>query len=72
MISPMVEQLATDYEGRAIVLKLNADENPETTARFGVRNIPTILFLEGGQLVDKHVGFVSKGVLEQKLLTHLS
>ena len=72
MISPMVEQLARDYEGRAIVVKLNADDNPETTARFGVRNLPTIRYLKGGQLVDRQVGFVPKSLLEKKLLAHLS
>lgn len=72
MISPMVEQLARDYEGRAIVVKLNADENSETIARFVVRNLPTILYLKGGQMVDRQVGFVPKTVLEKKLLAHMS
>lgn len=67
MIGPLVEELAGDYEGKAIVAKLNVDENPETTARFGVRSIPTLLVFKGGQIVDKQIGAVPKSVLAQKL-----
>lgn len=67
MIGPVVEELATDYEGQAIVAKLNVDENPETTARFGVRSIPTLLVFKNGQVVDKQVGAVPKSVLASKL-----
>ena len=67
MIGPMVEELANDYEGKAVVAKLNVDENPETTAKFGVRNIPTLLVFKNGQIVDKQIGAVPKSVLAQKL-----
>jgi thioredoxin 1 len=67
MIGPVVEELAGDYDGRAVVAKLNVDENPETTAKFGVRSIPTLLVFKGGQIVDKQVGAVPKSVLNQKL-----
>jgi len=67
MIGPVVEELAKDYEGKAVVAKLNVDENPEVTARFGVRSIPTLLVFKGGQIVDKQVGAVPKSVLAQKL-----
>jgi thioredoxin 1 len=67
MIGPLVEELANDYEGKAVVAKLNVDENPEVTARFGVRNIPTLLVFKNGQVVDKQVGAVPKSVLAQKL-----
>lgn len=67
MIGPVVEELAGDYEGRAVVAKINVDENPETTAKFGVRSIPTLLVFKGGQVVDKQVGAVPKSVLNQKL-----
>jgi thioredoxin 1 len=67
MIGPLVEELAGDYEGKAIVAKLNVDENPETTARFGVRSIPTLLVFKGGEIVDKQIGAVPKSVLAQKL-----
>lgn len=67
MIGPVVEELATDYEGKAVVAKLNVDENPQITARFGVRSIPTLLVFKNGQVVDKQVGAVPKSVLSQKL-----
>ena len=67
MIGPVVEELAGDYEGKAVIGKLNVDENPAVTARFGVRSIPTLLVFKGGQIVDKQVGAVPKSVLSQKL-----
>jgi thioredoxin 1 len=67
MIGPVVEELAGDYDGKAVVGKLNVDENPAVTARFGVRSIPTLLVFKGGQIVDKQVGAVPKSVLNQKL-----
>ncbi|MEQ1588171.1 MAG: thioredoxin [Cyclobacteriaceae bacterium] len=67
MIGPLVEELAGDYEGKAVVAKLNVDENPQVTARFGVRSIPTLLVFKNGQVVDKQVGAVPKSVLSQKL-----
>jgi len=67
MIGPAVEELANDYEGKAIVAKLNVDENPQTTAKFGVRSIPTLLVFRKGQVVDKQVGAVPKSILAQKL-----
>jgi thioredoxin 1 len=67
MIGPVVEELAGDYEGKAVVGKLNVDENPTVTARFGVRSIPTLLVFKDGQVVDKQIGAVPKSVLAQKL-----
>ena len=67
MIGPVVEELAGDYEGKAVIGKLNVDENPNVTARFGIRSIPTLLVFKGGQIVDKQVGAVPKSVLAQKL-----
>ena len=67
MIGPVVEELAADYEGKAVVAKLNVDENPQITARFGVRSIPTLLVFKNGQIVDKQVGAVPKSVLASKL-----
>jgi thioredoxin 1 len=67
MIGPIVEELAGDYDGKAVVAKLNVDENPQTTAKFGVRSIPTLLVFKGGQVVDKQIGAVPKSVLNQKL-----
>jgi thioredoxin 1 len=67
MIGPLVEELAGDYEGRAVVAKLNVDENPSVTARYGVRSIPTLLVFKKGQIVDKQIGAVPKSVLSSKL-----
>ncbi|MBT1702385.1 thioredoxin [Chryseosolibacter indicus] len=67
MIGPVVEELANDYDGKAVIAKLNVDENPNVTARFGIRSIPTLLVFKGGQIVDKQVGAVPKSVLAQKL-----
>ncbi len=67
MIGPLVEELANDYEGKAVIAKLNVDENPQITARFGVRSIPTLLVFKNGQIVDKQVGAVPKSVLAGKL-----
>lgn len=67
MIGPVVEELAGDYEGKAVVGKLDVDSNPEISAKFGIRSIPTLLVFKNGQVVDKQVGAVSKNILAQKL-----
>jgi len=66
MMSPVVELIANDLDGKAIVGKLDIDQNPNTAARFGVRNFPTFLFFKDGKLVDRVIGAVPKSVLEQK------
>lgn len=67
MIGPVVEELAGEYEGKAVIGKVNVDENPAVAAKFGIRSIPTLLVFKGGEIVDKQVGAVPKGVLAQKL-----
>ena len=67
MVGPIVEELAKDYEGKALIGKVNVDDNNEISSRFGIRNIPTILFLKNGEIVDKQVGAVQKAVLAEKL-----
>ncbi|MDR3219681.1 MAG: thioredoxin [Dysgonamonadaceae bacterium] len=67
MIGPIVEELAKEYEGKAIVGKLNVDDNPDTPLDYNIRSIPTILFFKKGELVDKHVGAAQKSLLENKL-----
>ena len=67
MVGPMVEELAKEYEGKAIIGKLDVDNNPAVTAKFGIRNIPTILFFKNGTLADKQVGVAPKATLKQKL-----
>lgn len=67
MVGPVVEEMSKEYEGKAIVGKVNVDNNPGISAKFGIRNIPTILFLKGGEIVDKSVGAVPKSQLTDKL-----
>jgi thioredoxin 1 len=67
MIGPLVEELAKEYEGKAIVGKVNVDSAPGVSARFGIRNIPTVLFFKNGEIADKQVGAVPKNKLEEKL-----
>lgn len=67
MVGPIVEELHNDYEGKAVVGKVNVDNNNEISAKYGIRNIPTILFLKNGEVVDKQVGAVQKSILAEKL-----
>lgn len=67
MIGPVVEELAGEYEGKAVIGKVDVDSNPEVSAKFGVRSIPTLLYFKNGEVVDKQIGAVPKGVLSGKL-----
>ena len=66
MVGPIISELAQDYDGKSVVGKCDVDENDEVAAEFGVRNIPTILFIKNGQVVDKFVGAAPKSVLDEK------
>jgi thioredoxin 1 len=72
MIGPVVEELSKQYEGQALIGKVNVDENPETAIQYGIRSIPTLLIFKNGQVVDKQVGVVPKSVLENKLKAQLA
>ena len=65
-IAPIISELAEEYAGKLVVGKCDVEENDDIAMEFGVRNIPTILFLKGGQLVDKFVGAASKSKIEDK------
>mgnify|MGYP002513947049 FL=1 len=67
MIAPIVDELAAEYEGRVLVAKCDVEECEEAVAKFGVRNIPTVVFVKGGEVVDKHVGAASKDALKAKI-----
>ena len=67
MVAPIIEELAADYDGKAIIGKVDVDNNNEISAKYGIRNIPTILFLKNGEVMDKQVGAVQKAVLAEKL-----
>ena len=66
-IAPTIEELSNEYKGKAIVGKLNVDENPEICEKFGIRNIPTVIFIKNGTVVDKQVGAVPKNTLVSKI-----
>ncbi len=67
MIGPVIEEMSKEYDGKAIIGKVNVDENPGVSAQFGVRNIPTILYIKGGEVADKLVGAAPKAQLTSKL-----
>jgi thioredoxin 1 len=67
MVGPVIDELSNDYEGKAIVGKVNVDNEQEISSRFGIRNIPTILFFKNGEVVDKNVGLSPKKDLARKL-----
>jgi thioredoxin 1 len=67
MVGPIVSELGNDYQDKAVVGKMDVDSNPGTAAKFGIRNIPTILFFKNGEVVDKQVGAVPKTILASKL-----
>lgn len=66
-ISPIIDELATELEGKAVVGKVNVDDNSEIPQNYGIRNIPTLLVFKNGELVDKMVGVVPKGQMIEKL-----
>ena len=66
MVAPVIAELAKEYDGQITVGKCDVEENEELAAQFGIRNIPTILFIKGGQIVDKIVGAQSKAVMDEK------
>lgn len=71
MVGPIVEELSNDFDGKAIVGKVNVDHNPGISSKYGIRNIPTILFFKNGEVVDKSVGAVPKNVLAEKIENQL-
>jgi len=72
MIGPLVEELSNEYDGKAVVGKLNVDENPGVASKYGIRSIPTLLVFKGGEVVDKIVGAVPKTMLAQKIDAQLN
>jgi thioredoxin 1 len=67
MVGPLIEEMHGEYDGKAVIGKVDVDQNPGVSSQFGVRSIPTILFIKNGQVVDKVVGAVPKSTLTQKL-----
>lgn len=67
MIAPKLEQIAKDYEGKVMIAKVNVDNAPMVAGQFGIRSIPTLLFVKGGKIVDQVIGNVPKSELEARV-----
>ena len=63
MVAPILDKLAKEYEGKAVIAKVNTDENPEWAQKFGVQGIPTMLFVSEGKIVHRQVGALPEGML---------
>lgn len=72
MIAPIIEELAGEYAGKAVIGKVDVDENPETSMNYGIRSVPTLLIFKGGQVVDQIIGAVGKEKITSKLAAHLA
>jgi thioredoxin 1 len=70
-IGPTIESLATEYDGKVKVGKLNVDENPNVSMEYGITSIPCVLFIKGGQVVDKQLGAAPKAAFEKKIQAHM-
>ncbi|AZA75333.1 MULTISPECIES: thioredoxin [Chryseobacterium] len=70
-LGPIIEEVATDFEGKALVGKVDVDNNQEISMQYGIRNIPTVLIFKNGEVVDKLVGVTPKEVIAEKLSAHL-
>lgn len=66
-LAPVVDEIAAEYEGKAVVCKCNVDECDEAPMTYGIRSIPTLLFFKGGELVDRHVGVIAKADFAAKI-----
>ena len=67
MVSPIIDELATEYEGKVTIVTMDVDNNNDVVAQFGIRNIPTVLFFKDGKLVDKQVGAAQKSAFVAKI-----
>ncbi|WP_321438444.1 thioredoxin [uncultured Bacteroides sp.] len=66
-IGPAIEELATEYEDKVTIGKCDIEENDDLVSKFGIRNVPTVLFIKNGEIVDKQVGAAAKGVFQAKI-----
>lgn len=72
MVGPVVEEIAGEYDGQAVVAKLDVDANQALSIKYGIRSIPALLYFKGGEVVDNVIGAVPKPVLVNKLQAHLA
>jgi thioredoxin 1 len=70
-LGPIIEEVATDFDGKAVVGKVDVDNNQEISMQYGIRNIPTVLIFKNGEVVDKLVGVTPKEIIAEKLSAHL-
>ncbi len=70
-LGPTIEALSKEYDGKVTVGKVNVDENPQLSINYGITSIPAVLFIKGGQVVDKQVGAAPKSIFEKKIQQHL-
>jgi thioredoxin 1 len=70
-LGPVIEELAGDYADRAVIAKLNVDENPATAAQYGIRSIPSLLIFKNGKVVDQLLGAVPKNQISKKIDEHI-
>lgn len=67
MVGPIIDELSKEYEDKVVIGKVDVDNNDDITSKYGIRNIPTILFIKGGEVVDKQVGAAQKNVFVDKI-----
>jgi thioredoxin 1 len=72
MIAPIIEEMAAEYAGRAVIGKMDVDENPEVSMNLGIRSVPTLMIFKGGKMVDIQIGAVGKQKLVEKLNAQLN
>ncbi len=71
MLGPVIEELAGEYEGKAVIAKLNVDENPATASQYGIRSIPSLLVFKNGEVVDQMLGALPKNQISKKIDEHI-
>lgn len=67
MVGPIIDELNTEYEGKAVIAKMDVDQNQEFAAKYGVRNIPTVLFFKNGEMVNRQVGVAQKETYKEAI-----
>jgi thioredoxin 1 len=72
MLGPVIDELADDYAGKAVIAKLNVDENSTTAAKYGIRSIPSLLLFKNGKVIDQMLGAMPKNTIAKKLDEHIT
>jgi thioredoxin len=72
MLSPIIDELAAEYQDKISIYKLNVDDNAQATSKYQVRTIPTLIFFKDGQPIDRVIGAVDKNALKEKIHTHIA